>query len=120
MREVFENGSYVPLDVSGPRRDCLFAFARMHEESIAIACAPRMVAALVGDRPDALGRGTWENTRVELPTAFGVRQWREAFTGTLIEALEDERGVALHAAEIFEHFPIALLTSDGRTADAGG
>jgi (1->4)-alpha-D-glucan 1-alpha-D-glucosylmutase len=103
----------VPLDVSGARRECLFAFARTHGPSMAIACVPRMIAALMGDRPDALGRGTWENTRVELPTAFGVRRWREAFTGALIQAVEDERGVALDAAEIFEHFPVALLTTDG-------
>src|SRR5206468_5167164 len=45
-RELYERGEYVPLQTSGSRRECLFAFARVRsggdDRSIAMTCVPRL------------------------------------------------------------------------------
>src|SRR5258706_2600215 len=68
QRELYEQGDYVPLQTSGTRRDCLFAFARRAGDTFAITGVPRLIASLV---PDAaappLGREVWTDTRIELP-----------------------------------------------------
>src|SRR5204862_8362750 len=51
LRSVFEHGDYVPLETTGTRRDCVFAFARRDGAATAVACVPRLIATLV---PDAM------------------------------------------------------------------
>jgi (1->4)-alpha-D-glucan 1-alpha-D-glucosylmutase len=105
MRELFEHGEYVPLDVSGARRECLFAFARRTAGDEVIACVPRMVASLVPEAAGPpIGAGVWTDTRVEV--GGGPRSLRNAFTGETIEAADG----TIAAAQLFERFPVALLT----------
>jgi (1->4)-alpha-D-glucan 1-alpha-D-glucosylmutase len=104
LRDVFERGEYVALETTGARRDCVFAFARRDGDNVAVACVPRLVASLV---PDAaappIGAGTWTDTRIVVPNGT----LRDAFTGATIAA---EDGTVA-AAQVFERFPVALLTT---------
>ena len=57
-----------------------------------------------------IGAAVWGDTTIEWP-AFGEtgtrRAYRDAFTGTTIEAVDG----AVRAAQVFERFPVALLTT---------
>ncbi len=108
-RDVFERGSYIPLEIAGARRDNLFAFARTIPGDGAITCVPRLVAALAPDGAPALGRGVWADTRIELPPQVEARAFRDAFTGAVVEPDTVNGRRLLAAATVFERFPIALL-----------
>lgn len=108
-RGVFERGDYVPLDISGARRDNLFAFARVVPGDAAITCVPRLVASMAPDGAPTLGRGIWADTRIELPPQVDARAFRDAFTGAVVEPEDANGRRLLAAAAVFERFPIALL-----------
>jgi len=105
LADVYRYGEYVALEAAGARRDSLFAFARTHEDAMAITCVPRLVASLAPDGAAPL-HTVWGDTRLQLPPGSpGV--WRDAITGLEVRA-EDH---ALAAAQIFERFPVALLVA---------
>jgi (1->4)-alpha-D-glucan 1-alpha-D-glucosylmutase len=111
MRDVFEQGEYVPLQTSGVRRDCLFAFARRGAGATAITCVPRLIASLIPDGSGPpIGSAVWNETRIELPDANGTSVFTDVFTGATIDAQQVAGVTTLPAAAVFERFPIALLT----------
>jgi (1->4)-alpha-D-glucan 1-alpha-D-glucosylmutase len=107
-RGVYEHGGYVGLAAAGPRRDSIFAFARVGDEA-AITCVPRLVASLTPDAAPPIGRAAWDDTRIELPAAVARRTFRDAFTGATVEAGETDGQPAIAAATVFQRFPVALL-----------
>ena len=115
LRDLYEQGDYVPLQASGARKDSLFAFARTlpGSASIAITCVPRLVASLTPDGAPPIGGAVWTDTRIELPPALTApARFRDVFTGATLE-VESAGGTAMipmiPAAAIFERFPVALL-----------
>ena len=116
LRDTYEQGEYIPLPAGGPRRECLFAFARRHADAIAITCVPRLVASLVPDVPEPpIGEHIWTDTHVILSglrDAASGRCWRNAFTGRTFEAERRDDELTIPAAAMFEQFPIALLTAN--------
>jgi (1->4)-alpha-D-glucan 1-alpha-D-glucosylmutase len=117
LREVYEHGAYVPLEISGVRRECVFAFARAGdmasgEHAVTITCVPRMIATLVPDGTAApLGHAIWADTRIDVPAEMlgGVTALRDAFTGQSIPVTADGASMSIPAAAAFERFPVALL-----------
>jgi maltooligosyltrehalose synthase len=101
-RDWYERGDYVPLQPSGSRSDCLFAFAR----GGAITCVPRLIATLTPDGRPPLGPEAWGDTHIHLADGQVLR---DAFTGTELTPSLAGRGYTLAAAAIFERFPVALL-----------
>jgi (1->4)-alpha-D-glucan 1-alpha-D-glucosylmutase len=110
-RTVFENGTYVPLASRGDRRECVFAFMRRHQDRLAIACVPRLIAKLAADAVPPLGRAAWPDTRIELPESIGPCVLRDVFTGAATFVGHNEAGFSLDVANIFGRFPVALLVS---------
>jgi (1->4)-alpha-D-glucan 1-alpha-D-glucosylmutase len=107
MPSTFVEGSYVPLPTTGERRKHLFAFARRHGDTVAVVVVPRLVAGLLGDRPQPpIGADIWGDTGIKLPEA---RAFCDALTGAVIEPSADADGVRLDAARVLERFPVALL-----------
>ncbi len=120
LRDVYESGTHVPLQASGTRRDCVFAFARVGPSSgaIAITCVPRMIASLIPDAATPpLGPPVWADTRIELPRcSLGLSPtstFRDVFTGETIEPERGEKTLTMPAAQVFERFPVALLVPSG-------
>ena len=129
LREVFERGDYVPLQIAGARRDCAFAFARVgarpagvsppgesragsgaNAPGVAITCVPRLVGSLMADgAAPPIGRQVWADTRIELPAGIAERTFRDTFTGATVAADEDGGVATISAAAMFERFPVALL-----------
>lgn len=119
LRDVYEEGNYLPIDAVGARRESLFAFARRHGDRVAITCVPRLIASLIpDDASPPIGSGIWGDTRLQLsPATFAsttaVPRFRDAFTQATIEAERTGDGLTIPASRLFEHFPVALLLPDG-------
>jgi (1->4)-alpha-D-glucan 1-alpha-D-glucosylmutase len=110
MRTVYEHGDYVPLETAGSRRDCLFAFARRHDEGAALTCVPRLVATLTPDAASPpIGPGVWGDTRIELPPHLPHGPYRDAFTGATIDTGQDGGVITVRAGAVFDRLPVALL-----------
>lgn len=112
QRAAFEHGSYVPLVTSGERADHVFAFARVHETGTTITCVPRLVAGLGGAGvAPPIGQACWGDTAVRLPAHLGGHTFEHAFTAVRLAARASvAQDAQLSAADLFAHFPVALLT----------
>ena len=56
-RELFQSGAYTPLHATGPKGDHVVAFAREHQNQVAIIVVPRLSYSLAAGslRRDASG-----------------------------------------------------------------
>jgi (1->4)-alpha-D-glucan 1-alpha-D-glucosylmutase len=110
MRDVYDRGAYLPLEVAGAHSECVFAFARATSDRAAITCVPRLVASLT---PDAaappLGRSVWADTRIALPDTLAGTAFRNVFTGDCHQAEAAGGARTIAAGSLFERFPVALL-----------
>ena len=118
LKAVPGRGEYRPIQATGSRRDCVFAFARgvrpaggppskSDPDDIATTCVPRLIATLTPDGgAPPLGRPVWGDTRIEIGDG---RTFRGIFTGASVKPERSEGGYSLSAAAIFERFPVALL-----------
>ena len=89
------------------RRDCVFAFARRHDDGLAITCVPRLVASLM---PDAaappLGPASGATRAIELPATMPAPRCRDVFTGATVAASGARRCALVSAvAELFACLP---------------
>ena len=108
--DLFRDGQYVPLRSIGEYAKHVVAFARTHESGEAIVVAPRLCAKLSKGEPRLpSGAELWKDTRIHLSGRTG-KVFRNAFTGTLVEAEAHQGSSALTAAELFDEFPVVLLT----------
>ena len=108
-RELFERGTYAPVEADGARRDHLFAFARIDGPRRALLVVPRLVTTLAPD-PDVppIGERVWGDTRLLLPGDHAAC-YHDVLTGGCVTAREEDGRAVLRAADVFEHFPVALL-----------
>ena len=92
--ELFAHGDYQPLEVSGPHRDHVIAFARRRSRDAVIVAVAKSFAAF----------------------SQGGRNWprAEAFDGVLglkgysVEGM-DKRAGELRLSELFRHLPVAVM-----------
>ena len=101
LADVFTLGDYQPLEVRGPHRDHVIAFARRHGRDAAIVAVAKSFA----------------------PFTDGGRSWprAEAFEGALDisgYSVKDVRGT-LPLSELFRHLPVAVLKAKLQRAQAG-
>jgi (1->4)-alpha-D-glucan 1-alpha-D-glucosylmutase len=107
---LFSAGEYLPLEVVGEQAEHVFAFARRSGEQWAIVAVPRLPVGLCPDESQLpLGADVWRDTRVVLPGVDPALRWRDVFTGATLAATERGGVLSLAAAELFAHFPAALL-----------
>jgi (1->4)-alpha-D-glucan 1-alpha-D-glucosylmutase len=90
----------------------LFAFARRAGEACALVAVPRLPARLAPDPGQPpLGGPVWEETRLLLPDVDPTGRWSHVFTGERLAPTESEGRLSLPAADLFAHFPVALLVA---------
>jgi (1->4)-alpha-D-glucan 1-alpha-D-glucosylmutase len=106
-RALFENGDYLPLEVSGRHTGHLCAFARRNGAKLSVSLAPRLVFHLNAGAPP-LGAAVWGDTRIEMPR----RSWRNWLTGETLLAESVDGIRCLSASDLLQHFPVALLWSE--------
>ncbi|HVR44892.1 MAG TPA: malto-oligosyltrehalose synthase [Thermoanaerobaculia bacterium] len=102
---TFRDGTYTPVEVSGWRRHHAIAFTRGGGRNAVLVVVPRLVASLSRPGRFPLGAGAWGNTSFQLGRA--PRRWRHLFTGETIEPRQGN----VRLADLFEHFPVAVLTA---------
>jgi (1->4)-alpha-D-glucan 1-alpha-D-glucosylmutase len=106
-RDLFHPGLYRPLLATGAKQHHLVAFAREHNNHVAIVAVPRLSYTLAGGAIRAPLAGLWENT--ELPAPPRCTEFVEnVFTGEKIRVTSQR---TLLCSEVFAHFPVALLVS---------
>jgi (1->4)-alpha-D-glucan 1-alpha-D-glucosylmutase len=105
--EVFQGGSYLPIEVGGRFKEHIVAFARNHGDRWAITIAPRLLTALVKEGELPTGKQVWDDTHILLPKGSPAL-WKDAITTRGIKGRE-----TLLIGDVLEHFPVALLMSEG-------
>ena len=111
---LFQNGEYIPLNVSGSKAEHSIAFAWSIPGEICIVVVPRFCAQLLshsGSLP--LGVEVWEDTRVDLP--FPVDALRNWFTGEAASVERGESSTFLSLGAVLKNFPLTLLVGRSGT-----
>lgn len=66
--DLFAGGDYLPLKVTGNRRDHVLAFARVHKSDFAIIAAPRLMFGWLDPGVLFAGPEFWEDTTIAVPS----------------------------------------------------
>lgn len=103
--KLFQEGDYKPLSVTGKFQDNVVAFARLYEDKVAIAIAPRFLTGMIQPGEQPLGE-IWQDTRLELPSEM-PSVWTDAITQQKISA----EGT-MSISEALKYFPIALAIGE--------
>jgi len=106
-RELFQEGDYLPLEVSGARAEHIVAFARRHGGATTIVIVPRLWGTLLwGEGARLPDGGLWTGTTARLPDPALAGRYRNLLGGgDEIEVGED--GIRLERA--LAGFPVAVL-----------
>ncbi len=109
-RELFETGSYLPLEASGEKAENLCIFQRSLDGATAIVVAPRFFTRLIGDAGGLpYGKEAWRDTRIIIPFETPGVRYRNILTGEVAGSAPCEGATALLAADVLASFPVALL-----------
>ncbi len=101
--ELFKQGSYRPLKVTGRHVESVVAFAREHEGASLVVIVPRL-ASRVGLPPTG---EAWANTAISLEESDEPAPWRDLFTGRRVKPSDDG---TLPLSEVLADFSWAVLT----------
>jgi len=109
-QQIFSEGAYLPLGAFGEKKDCVYSFSRILAGEEIVITAPRMVVQLTGgvEQPP-LGEKVWKDTWLTLPPQSAGRIYRNLFTNEKLSVGEKEGLSGLSLADVFSHFPAALL-----------
>jgi len=108
LPELFARGDYMSLDVDGPLRGHVFAFARLLADSSAIAVVCRHPASLLGEhRGVCIAKRVWHDTRIFLAPKMRASHYFNAVTG---DEIDGSNGF-LRMQEVFSTLSAALLTT---------
>ena len=106
--DLFLDGEYLPIEVTGQHRDRVVAFARRNFNDWLVSITVRCVAALQAPvvEPEKR-RDFWNQTELILPKGSPVR-WTNTLAGSAA-GIEGRSTGRLNLGEAFEAFPLALL-----------
>jgi (1->4)-alpha-D-glucan 1-alpha-D-glucosylmutase len=102
--ELFDRGSYLALEVRGPLRAHVVAFARRRGPDWTVVVVPRLPLTVAGAGRMPVGPDLWGSTSVVLP---------QACPGDLVDVVTGRRGSArrrrLGLDELFTTLPLSVL-----------
>ncbi|MGO7180992.1 malto-oligosyltrehalose synthase [Rhizobium brockwellii] len=102
--DLFARGDYLPLKVTGNRRDHVLAFARVHKSDFAIIAAPRLMFGWLDPGVLFAGPEFWEDTAIAVPSPLhGLKA--DLVTGKMIEP-----GGSISVAALLGSQPVGLIT----------
>jgi (1->4)-alpha-D-glucan 1-alpha-D-glucosylmutase len=111
-RDLFLSGAYLPVFVSGGRKEHVLAFARRKGEDWALAAAPRLLTRLLPPEAAPLGREVWgARGGLILPEGAPAR-WRNVLTGERAHASAEGDHRVLPLRDVFRDFPAAFLAPE--------
>lgn len=107
--ELFSDGEFFSLAVSGARQSHISAYGRRRGEQAALVVLPRWFAALHPSASSSSADDFWAGTEISLPDSASTG-WRNIFTGEeLCASPERSACQSLPVALLFRHFPVAML-----------
>jgi (1->4)-alpha-D-glucan 1-alpha-D-glucosylmutase len=110
---LFATGAYLPAQARGVQREHVFGFVRRQGARMALVVVPRLIARLLQDGHAApLGEAVWQDTTLLVPGPYRHEGWRNVLTGALIHGAAEDDQAVLAVAELFAHFPVALLVAE--------
>ncbi|PYL24587.1 MAG: malto-oligosyltrehalose synthase, partial [Verrucomicrobia bacterium] len=101
--DLFARGEYLPLHASGTFAECCISFIRRLDDDWIAVIAPRL-SSRIGFPP--IGEA-WQDTAIQLPETFSVKDAHDLFTCQPIR--HDERQVAVR--DVFSVLPFAVITN---------
>jgi (1->4)-alpha-D-glucan 1-alpha-D-glucosylmutase len=109
--ELFRDGEYIPLRVTGVHASNVCAFARRHAGALVVTIAPRLyLRLLVENEAPPQGETVWGDTAVELPKEITEPiELRNVLVNRPVPASSSGSRVVVRLADALEHFPVALL-----------
>ena len=106
-KELFQNGSYIPLKTGGNYKDHIVAHLRKNSNSQAIIVVPRFFTGLIKEGVLPLGKEVWLDTFVFVPKyVSGI--FRNVITN---ETLKVEEKILVSSA--LKRYPEALFINGG-------
>lgn len=103
--EVYQQGTYIPLEVTGDYAEHILAFGRTYGQTITITVVPRFLTSLVEPKQFPLGNNIWKDTAIKLPEDW-TNDWKEMITNQRIKGNH-----SLNIGDILTVFPVALLAT---------
>ena len=100
--ELFLEGKYIALEVTGPRRDHVLAFARVLDHKYAVTVVPRMVFGAINKQ--LIKPNFWQDTNILLPSLFPPTL-KDLFTGLAVGT------GTLRVAEVLDNRAVSLLVA---------
>jgi (1->4)-alpha-D-glucan 1-alpha-D-glucosylmutase len=102
--ELFDRGSYLPVDVRGPRRRHVVAFARRRGPDWIVVAVPRLPLTLAGAGRLPVGSDLWGGTSLVLP---------EACPGDVVDVITGRQCSScrrrLGLDQLFADIPVSVL-----------
>jgi (1->4)-alpha-D-glucan 1-alpha-D-glucosylmutase len=108
----FSSAEYLPVEVKGLLHDHVFSFIRRQGSRNALVAVPRLLVGVVNPHQFPCGPEVWKDTRLELPESMPAQTWVNVFTGETLPGRGGRPTTDLPLAQVFEHFPVALLMAD--------
>lgn len=103
FKELFQNGEYIPIEVTGALQNHIIAFARRKDNVYCVVVAPRFLSKIVKENELPLGEAIWKDTAILLPEGFSS-EWRDVLTGE-----SHDLGAIINIGRVLDLFPISLL-----------
>ena len=96
--ELFQNGNYQEIEVTGEHQDSIVAFSRNYQDKTVVAIAPRFLTGIIKSGQLPLGIEVWSDTSLKL----AGRDWHNLIDGQTIAG-------EIAVGKILQNFPVALL-----------
>jgi (1->4)-alpha-D-glucan 1-alpha-D-glucosylmutase len=110
-RALFDGGTYVPLEVTGPRARHVVAFARLTPADAAVTIVGRFFTGLGAANRRPIGAEVWGDTRVTLPHVVRTATFHDVIGDTNVP-IDEQSGVrTLPVGAVFSMLPAALLVT---------
>ncbi len=118
LNDLFSDGSYLPLEVTGSKDKHICAFAREKNNRVAIIVAPRLYLTLMQGKKELPFAGTvWQDTEIRLPEQLAGIKLRNIFSDASWYITVPEEGPLLLRVELLlQSWPVALLHGDAASA----
>ena len=111
LKEVFQQGTYLPLKTGGEFKNHVVAFARRYRKSWAVVVTPRFLTRLVTPSEIPIGERVWHDTHLLVRQGM-PQSWVNLLTGEMIPT-----SAKLLMGDVLEDFPVALLASSQGQAE---
>lgn len=116
--DLFTKGTYTAMEIDGPAKEHVVAFARKWDDKICYVIAPIKMAKFVQTNKNVpladvsifgemVDEKLWNNTKILLPDGFGAENYTHVFSGRRIDLKEKY----LLCSQVFKDFPIAVTIS---------